>query len=307
MWTRKELKSQAKEALKRNYLKAVLIAFLVMFIGDALLLETVTGNLYAVTDIEFAKINYAGSELGMVNALLDEQENAVLTLSGMITGLFAKIITPTDWTEDTVIPMMAEALKGVVIFSAVFGLLYELFAVNIFAVGIRTFFVKSLTGESAVKEAFSSFGKNYFNIFKVMLLRDIKIILWSLLLLLPVVAAMLLGAVSFLRFIFILATIPVGIYVIYKIYDYEMVPYILAENPQMSAANAFYESSRLMEGEKWKVFVLQLSFIGWTLLSACTFDLLAISFVAPYQCYTYAALYRKLSPIEEKEAEKVAV
>lgn len=306
MWTRKELKSQAKEALKRNYLKAVLVALLVLFIGDALLLETVTGNLYAVTDIEFNKINRAGSELGMMNTLLEEQEAAALTLSGMITGIFAKIITPTDWTEDTVISVMASVLKSVAIFGAVFGLVYELFAVNIFAVGTRTFFVKSLTGEGTVKEAFSSFGKNYFNIFKVMFLRDIKIILWSLLLLLPVVAAIFLSAVSFLRFIVMLSTIPVLIFVFYKIYDYEMVPYILAENPEISAASAFHESSRLMEGEKWKVFVLQLSFIGWTLLSAITFDLLAIFFVAPYQCYTYAALYRKLSPIEEKDAKEAA-
>lgn len=304
MWTRKELKSRAKEALKRNYWKAVLVAVLVMFIGDAFMMESVTGNLYALADMDFSEISSQSNIIAKLNTLMDGQEDATLTLRGVIISLFTNAITPSDITEDTVIAEIAAAMKGIVIFGVVFGLVYELLLVNIFAVGTRRYFVNTLTGDGEIKDAFFAFGKNYWNCFKIMFLRDIKVVLWFLVLLAPMLAAALFSTLRSLLIVIVLMLIPLYILVIAKTYDYMMIPYILAEKPEMSAETAIAESKRLMEGEKWKVFVLQLSFIGWTLLSVITFDLLAIFFVAPYQCYTYAALYRRLSPLEEKEDSK---
>ena len=55
---------------------------------------------------------------------------------------------------------------------------------------------------------------------------------------------------------------------IIKGYSYAMTPYILAENPGMTATDAITESRRIMDGNKWRLFCLGFSFIGWGLLCA---------------------------------------
>ena len=55
---------------------------------------------------------------------------------------------------------------------------------------------------------------------------------------------------------------------IIKGYSYAMTPYILAENPGMTATEAITESRRIMDGNKWRLFCLGFSFIGWGLLCA---------------------------------------
>ena len=73
-----------------------------------------------------------------------------------------------------------------------------------------------------------------------------------------------------------------------------MIPYLLAENPEMDYKTAFALSKKMMTGEKWNAFVLDLSFIGWMLLSICTCTILAIFYVNPYINMTNAQLYLAL-------------
>ena len=51
-----------------------------------------------------------------------------------------------------------------------------------------------------------------------------------------------------------------------KSYSYAMTPYIMAENPEMTASEAITESCKIMSGNKWRLFSLQISFIGWDFL-----------------------------------------
>ena len=62
----------------------------------------------------------------------------------------------------------------------------------------------------------------------------------------------------------------------------------------MNFKDALAESKKLMTGNKWKTFVLDLSFIGWDLLSGLTLGILEIFFVGPYKASTDAALYETL-------------
>ena len=79
-----------------------------------------------------------------------------------------------------------------------------------------------------------------------------------------------------------------------KGYEYRMIPYLLAENPALSKKEAFALSKQMMDGEKFNAWVLDLSFIGWNILSAFTCCILAIFYVAPYQNLTNAQLYAVL-------------
>ena len=70
---------------------------------------------------------------------------------------------------------------------------------------------------------------------------------------------------------------------------------LLAEYPDMPQEEAFRRSREMMYGNKWKAFVLDLSFIPWLFLSEVTFGLVGIFYVRPYMDATNAELYETLS------------
>ena len=80
---------------------------------------------------------------------------------------------------------------------------------------------------------------------------------------------------------------------IIKFYSYRMTPWILADNPQIGHERALKLSIALTRGQKWQMFVLDLSFLGWWLLGllACGIGVL---FVYPYYLATLAELYARL-------------
>ena len=69
---------------------------------------------------------------------------------------------------------------------------------------------------------------------------------------------------------------------IIKHYEYSMIPYILAENPSVTAKEAFALSKQMMKGQKWRAFTLDLSFVGWRILGLLTVGLLNIFYVNAY-------------------------
>lgn len=80
---------------------------------------------------------------------------------------------------------------------------------------------------------------------------------------------------------------------IVKSLSYAMTPFILAEHPELTASQAIDRSKEMMDGHKMDLFVLNLSFIGWSLLSALTLGIGSL-FLNPYTNAAYAAFYRQL-------------
>ena len=66
-----------------------------------------------------------------------------------------------------------------------------------------------------------------------------------------------------------------------KAYSYAMTPYIMAEHPGLTANEAITESRRIMDGNKWRLFCLDLSFLGWIILCGLTLGILSI-WIMPY-------------------------
>lgn len=77
-------------------------------------------------------------------------------------------------------------------------------------------------------------------------------------------------------------------------YAYAMTPFIMAENPDMTASDAIETSKQLMDGHKGELFTLDLTFIGWDLLAALTLNIGHIA-VNPYKSAAYAAFYKDLT------------
>lgn len=131
-------------------------------------------------------------------------------------------------------------------------------------VGGRKFFVRASEGDANFGYLGYCFKDGrYLNVFVTMFLRSIFILLWSLLLIIP------------------------GII---KTYAYRMVPYILADNPKIGYTRAIELSNEMTKGEKWDIFVLDLSFIGWYLLGSLAL-FIGVLFVLPYEDATNAELY----------------
>lgn len=81
---------------------------------------------------------------------------------------------------------------------------------------------------------------------------------------------------------------------IIKSYSYSMSCFIMAENPEMSAKEAMEVSMQMMKGNKWRLFCLQLSFIGWGIL--CIFTLgIGFLWLSPYMNAATAAFYDEVS------------
>ena len=91
----------------------------------------------------------------------------------------------------------------------------------------------------------------------------------------------------------LLAVVTLGIGAIILSYAYGMVPYLLHDYPELSAREAMKISREMMRGQKWNLFVLDLTFIGWILLALCTAGV-GMLFVQPYMLTARAAFYDDL-------------
>ena len=78
-------------------------------------------------------------------------------------------------------------------------------------------------------------------------------------------------------------------------YSYSMTRYILAENPYMSADEAIARSKQMMYGNRWRLFCLHISFIGWSLLSTLLTFGIGELWLTPYRMTAEAAFYREVS------------
>lgn len=228
MWTREQLKSNAKINMQRNYWSCVAVAFIMSVVeGMGALGGARNGSQSEVSDGGYSYDGYQGME--------------------------------------SYLPVIATVIAAVVVVLLVFGLLLNIFVGNVLRIGANRFFVQNRTELVRTGTIFDGFRSGHYgNIVLTMFLRDLYVTLWTLLLIVP-------GIIKEL--------------------EYMMVPYILAENPGMRRQEAFEISRRMMDGEKWNAFVLQLSFIGWYLLSGVTCGLAGIFYVNPYVEATMAELY----------------
>ncbi len=155
------------------------------------------------------------------------------------------------------------------------AILLSVFVFSPLEVGTKRFFIKSLNQPAEISEVSFGFDRNYINVVKILFFRNLYIFGWSLLFVIP------------------------GII---KGYEYYMVPYLLAENPNLTKEEVFELSKKMMTGQKCEAFVLELSFLGWDILSSFTWGILGIFYVEPYRNLTKAALYETLSIMHGRPA-----
>jgi len=286
MWKRKELKDRAKQVVKNNYWTALVVCFLLaLFTGefgtsiigiwqseDSMDPNYVINNENVIIDEQvneekIQEVKEKKSEIDEIKASLNDIE---LKIWDMITANLNSatksqkyIFKIWDTIESFSINQIALGIKFSLI--AIIAFAFTIMIADPFIVAGKRYFLKAREGNNTKIGVIGEIFKkgNWVNVGVTMFLKNIYTLLWYL-------------------------TIVGGIV---KTYEYKMIPYILAENPKTKRKDAFRCSKEMMRGNKWKAFLLDVSFIGWSIVSLFTFGLLNILYVNPYKAATNAELY----------------
>ena len=289
MWNRKDLKAKGKAAFRANYRHATVVSLFVIVLASARgwsrLGEIKTG--VALTDIGFGKIGEGLTGLGDTGG---DIANYLVSKSHATQGILATVLNETSHSGSFLYGIINginefffkdSISHGIIlIFAALALFLFWYFFQNIVLVGKHRFFLET---RLYPKTRFS-------RIFYLYRIKRVKHV----------------GKIMFLKFFFLALwwlTIVGGVI---KSYSYRMIPAILAENPSIPWKDAFDLSRKMMDGNKWRTFVLDLSFLGWIILSALTFGLVSVFYLHPYREATEMELYMSLRKNEliENKAEK---
>ena len=303
MWVRKDLKEKAKAAFKANYWSCVVAALILSILigGSATIASSVGGNggtalpqtteqttsdgTLTINGVELNRDTIDGAAISQaLNALSKGLEEGKINVNGEDIDVTdtAKLREVQKAIEDLQNEDLSQyshedieagtaailaLIGGVLLICAIIGTLLRIFLFNPLVVGCQGFFMVNSREKATLGEIKRGFSPSWIHNVGAMLLKDIFLCLWSLLFVIP------------------------GII---KSYSYAMVPYILADDTSLSAREAITRSREMMNGNKWRAFVLDLSFIGWILLSVCTLGILSIFYVNPYMYSTHAELYNTL-------------
>ena len=256
-------KQNAKAALKGNWGKAVLSMFLVSLIASAISGMSVdTKALEAQIEQNVLQGLNSGSystnalpdnELALPDGISDENtnENAAPSINNTIAPSGTTPVTASAPINTKTSPIVT---------------LVSIFFLNVLSVGVCSYFIKFRKRDINIGNLFDGFKANYLTNVVTMFVMGLKIVLWSLLLVIP-------GIV--------------------KSYQYSMVPYILADDASVTRKEAFARSKQLTKGHKWTLFVMDLSFIGWALLCIPTCGI-GFLWLEPYMEATKAEAYEAL-------------
>lgn len=281
MWTRKHLKHQAKKSLKSNYQKMVSVCFLIAFLTTSFASSTSIfrqfrpglQTIFVQTHLNFPDVSNSSIAADTLHhvfqiSLSDSPlaslfEHMLNIYTSGRSFLFAALKAVNEAFHDPFSTSFFLLLLGVLL-----SFLYTVFIQNVLLIGEARFFLEARTYQkTTIGKLFFLYKVNFFSHPAwIMTCRCVFQTFWNL-------------------------TFIGGII---KKYEYSMIPYILAENPTMGQKDAFFLSRQLMRGNKWRMFLLHLSFIGWSILSLLTFGILDFLFVNPYQTATDAELYMTL-------------
>lgn len=280
MWKRKTMKTRAIAQMKRSYSRMLSVCFLIAMLTTAYSVSTTFLNFQIPSEPSRTDAAYTFS-IPNSEAILDTAghflegtpldgifHGALYDVSSMVIDLFSTNISVFFTSLRTFNYVLHEDITSVLVFSAagiLFAFLYQIFISNLLLVGEKRFFLENRNyRQTPISKIFFLYRLRYIRRpVWIMFVRTLFQSLWNI-------------------------TVIGGII---KHYEYILIPYILAENPKISRKEAFFLSRQLMRRNKWKFFLLDLSFLGWKFLSLFTLGLLDLLFVNPYITACRAELY----------------
>ena len=197
--------------------------------------------------------------LGLLASIGTSLETGSQNLTDMLN-----LVDPSEMDET--MELGAAVVGTIATAMAVVGMAISLFVGNAADVGLAHYFILNTDSKPSFADAFYGFKVKYLRNIGTLLLVGIKIVLWSCLLLIP------------------------GII---KSVEYSIIPYILADDAEITSKEAFRKAKEMMMGNKWRLFKLNLSFFGWFVLCVVTCGL-GTPFLLPYVSAANAEFYAEL-------------
>lgn len=225
-----------------------------------------------------------GKGVGIILAYL-----AFFFVVGLITGIFEGI-----FGEESLISNLIGIATAIIQVPIVFGMGYA--------------FIKLKRSEDVGAFDFLDLGfSNFGRAWKISLRTLLKMVLPFILLVVSIVAItfsslslsivamegsvsepyMLLTVIGFILYIVAIIWLTV------RTLLYALTTYIAFDNPNMSAIEVVNESARMMKGNRWKFFLLDLSFIGWAILAVFTLGI-GYLWLLPYMQVAIVCFYEHL-------------
>lgn len=196
----------------------------------------------------------------------------VVLVFGLITGVGSSFSAGFRTGNGQNIPA---AFAGIAVFLSFLATIYSILVANVLTYGYSIVYLKLCReGKVLFENLFLGF-KDYGRVVIVMFLKNLFIFLWSLLFIIP------------------------GII---KAYAYSMTEFIIADNPSMDALSAITKSKEIMSGQKGKLFILDLSLIGWWFLSLFTCGI-GYLWLASYYMTNRAVFYQELIGDKAEETQ----
>lgn len=262
MWIRSELKERGKISFKRFYWKSVLVCFICLLLSGGIgsgvsnrISDTYTSTINNNYEDDYTDWEYYDEDEYVDEYYYDDE----------IDQEFNNVL---ESFESIFMGGFFVLFIGIIIVAALIGFVIKLLIVYPIEIGKNNFFMGIREEEKTLDSLIFVYKSGQLkNTIITMFMKGLFQTLWTLLFIIP------------------------GII---KAYEYRMIPYILSENPEISRKRAFEISKQMMKGNKWNTFVLDLSFLGWQILSGLTIGILGIFYVNPYVQGTNAELYAYL-------------
>ena len=305
METRKQMKKNARGAIKRHHLIYIIACFFAAIIGTEF-----AGSLQlfrqSSEDISIIQISYNGAIINNqnfydimiddyqeraqnydesianrdpdspVNKILDRRNGVLATMvNGVSSGsFFATILVAIRNVTGSKSIAAGIFICGV----AILLFFFWAFIKNVYRVAMRRIFLEGVSYDKVPHQRF-------LYVFRIKCVLDIAITMFVL---------------AMYKFLWSITIIGIAI----KHYSYLMVPYIVAENPKIPSKTAINLSRKMMNGHKLQYFWNDITFWGWFVLDVVTFGMSRIVFTNAYRIAYFAECYKNLRQYaKEREFE----
>ena len=279
---RKSIKKEAHKNLKATYLKSILIIFIFVLVmsggynytsslannyDNKTTLNQIKSNFNTIDNLVNQEIKKQGKEDKIDHEKADRVKGVLAPIINKVTADKSAIFSFVDTVRIFYYEHKISA-GFLSLFSGIILLLIYIFLKLVLEIGKNRYFLESrkYKGTKLEKILFPYRTRKVLHLAGIIFIRNLYLALWNL----------------------------TVIFYPIKRYEYLMIPYILAENPEITRKEAFNLSREMMYGLKWQTFKLDVTLIGWDILSIFTLGFSNIFYTNAYKEFIYANLYMNI-------------
>ena len=290
----KKIKRDAKKNIKHNYFKNVIVVFLCTFLLSGISLSSkniLNIDLSNVKNIEILNNPYK-SNSEIIDELLEKtndekvrEKNIATRFTHGVVSVIVNEVTTTKSVMFSFLNSINKFLGGhvsvgiVIIISNIVLILFRTFFIAVYEIGKNRYFLEQRRYKKTNidRTLYPYKKKKTLHLASILFMKNLYLFFWSF-------------------------TI-IGYFI--KYYEYAMIPYILAENPNIKMKDAFHLSKELMQGEKFNLFMLDLSLFLYKIPGLFTFNLTNFFFTDIYDATLHTEFYMNIRHYKKKKIDSL--